>query len=176
MLRLLPVFSLFFFLGSTSFGFESVANFESDMSPIKVLVFLSKDCPCSRSHVAHLNQISERYKTVKFYGVVADEFQEATQASIGEYFSEKNFKFPIIKDTEQKLVKNYDALKTPHVSLLKLQPNNKYSRIYEGGVSDHRDFNKSKTDFLNANVLAATQDKPLPYSNGKSLGCYIRRL
>jgi hypothetical protein len=175
MLRLTLLISLFFFK-TTVLAFESVATFDDNKSPFKVLLFLSKDCPCSRSHVAHLNKIRETFKDVAFYGVIADEIREENRTFIEEYFSGKNFNFPIIKDEEQKLVKEYGALKTPHVSLLKLQPNKKYTRIYEGGVSDHRDFDHSKAHFLQANLVAVTAGKPLPYSNGKSLGCYIRRL
>ena len=176
MLRFALFFSVLFSANLPVYAFESVATFDKDKSAFKVLIFLSKDCPCSQSHVAHLNQMSEKFKSVVFYGVITDEFRADNKRSIDEYFSNKNFKFAIIEDKEQKLVKEYGALKTPHVSLLKLQPNDQYSRIYEGGVSDHRHFDQSKVAFLNASLIAATHDKPLPYSNGKSLGCYIRRL
>lgn len=169
----LPIVFLFSISAS---AFENISRFEQDSYPFKVLLFLSKDCPCSKSHVAHLNELQDKFKTVAFFGVITDEFSEDNKKWIEEYFTNANFKFTIIKDSEQKLIKEYRALKTPHATLLRREPNGKYTRIYEGGVSDHRDFSHSKANFLSENLAAATSGKPLPYNNGKSLGCYIRRI
>lgn len=175
-MRLLAALLLTYLAHSTAFAFENLERFRSDEKATKILVFLSKDCPCSRSHVEHLNELSQQFSDVAFYGVISDEFTKESTPLIESYFASSNFKFTIIKDPEQKLVKEFGALKTPHVTILKKQPNGKYTRIYEGGVSDHRDFSHAKATFLKENLMAVANNKPLPHSNGKSLGCYIRRL
>lgn len=159
-----------------SHAYETYSSFDNDTAAIKVLVFLSKDCPCSRSHVQHLNELSDSFKTAHFYGVISDPIESSTKASIGSYFNSQTFRFSVISDPEQKLIKAYQALKTPHVTVLKRQPNGLYTQIYEGGVTDHRDFPQAKKFFLKENLTALSQQKPLPYTAGKSLGCYIRRL
>ena len=165
---------LFLFITSAqAASYEDASDFFKKTDDYKALVFLSKDCPCSKSHVSHLNELQQEFKAIPLYGVIAD---LADEKEIASYFNSKNISFPLISDPQQKLVKQFKALKTPHVVLLKKQPNNQYSVIYEGGVSDQRDGAKAKTFFLKENLLALQNNKPLPYAQGKSLGCYIRRL
>jgi peroxiredoxin len=173
------VFSTFLFSFSLNlllFGHahESSAVFFADTSNIKVLIFLSKDCPCSKSHVAHLNKLSQEFKNIPFFGVIAD--RESSETEIFAYFNSKNFNFPIISDPQQSLIKQFKALKTPHAVLLKKQPNHQETILYEGGVSDQRDGASAKTYYLKENLKALTTNQPLPYAQGKSLGCYIRRI
>lgn len=157
-------------------SFRGPESFESNSAPFKVLVFLSKDCPCSRSHVMHMNELSSHYEKVAFFGVITDVFDGRFRKDLQDYYADKNFDFPLIKDEEQILVKKYGALKTPHVVLLKRSSSGDYEKIYEGGVTDHRDFSRSSRKFLSENLEAVIHGKPALYSQGKSLGCYIRRI
>lgn len=152
--------------------------FYSDNSNIKILAFLSDLCPCSRSHVEHLNQLQKNYPKFKFYGVISEPPQNPErQLSINSYFTEKNFSFPIINDPDQTLVKKYNALKTPHITILKKnQQSPIYSILYEGGVSNKREFNKSDIRFLEENLKKLQTSNNVQFTNGSSLGCYIRRL
>jgi peroxiredoxin len=163
-----------FFLSLPLFGYESPTAFFSDTSDIKALIFLSKDCPCSKSHVAHLNKLSQEFKNIPFFGVITD--RESSEAEIFAYFNSKTFHFPIVSDPQQSLIKQFKALKTPHAVLLKKQPNKQETILYEGGVSDQRDGGSAKTYYLEENLKALTTNQPLPYAHGKSLGCYIRRI
>ncbi len=169
-----------FFLGVALFAWQALSHsdfssFEKDSSDYKLLVFLSKDCPCSRSHVTHLNQLSSEFKNISFYGVITDTINDNNSESIYAYYSAPQFTFPLLQDREQKLIKQYNALKTPHVILFKKQQNGLYTIVYEGGVSNHRDFPQAQIHFLKENLIAAQKNQPLPHTNGKSLGCYIRR-
>lgn len=163
------------FLFSISWAHQNASNFEQDTVDYKVLVFLSKNCPCSDSHVAHLNQLSSDFKNIHFYGVITDQITTDNTQDIDSYFNNKQFNFPILQDREQKLIKQFNALKTPHVSLLKKHKNGQYTTIYEGGVTNNRHFAQAEKFFLKENLLAIQQQASLPYTNGKSLGCYIRR-
>jgi AhpC/TSA family len=159
-----------------SFSYQDAADFLKNTADVKALVFLSKDCPCSKSHVEHLNQLHRDYKTIPIYGVIADPENVSEAKESEAYFSSNNFQFPLIKDREQILVKQFKALKTPHVALLKKQPNGEYSMIYEGGLTDQRDGAQAKIFFLKENLQALSINKTPPHSHAKSLGCYIRRM
>jgi peroxiredoxin len=159
-----------------SFALETSEDFFKNSSDVKVLVFLSKDCPCSKSHVEHLNQLHQDFSSMAIFGVIADPVDKDEAQETADYFSSKNFKFPLLNDPEQKLIKQFKALKTPHVVVLKKQPSNNYTVIYEGGVSDQRKAENASVFFLRENLQALQNNKHLPFAQGKSLGCYIRRI
>ena len=157
-------------------AFEEIQFFENNNSPIKVLVFLSRSCPCSKSHVDHLNKLNRDFEMVSLFGVITDDFDKSSEGEIEQYYSEKNFEFPLIKDEPQTLVKKYNALKTPHSVIVKRDANKSYQIVYQGGVTDNRTFSQSTKKFLAENLAALSQNKAPVYTAGKSLGCYIRRL
>ncbi len=157
-------------------AFASPHAFENESSDLKALVFLSSYCPCSKSHVGHLNELSQAFPGVKIFGVITDDMSGGSKKMVEGYYSQKRFRFPIIADPKQKLVKEYKALKTPHVVLAKKAPNGKFTKIYEGGLTDKREYSKAGRKFLEENLMALKDNKELPHSQGRSLGCYIRRL
>jgi hypothetical protein len=141
-----------------------------DTSEKKVLIFLSDKCPCSKAHVEHLNMLSEKHKSISFFGVISEPVQEKNKFSIKKYFKEKDFSFPIVRDDQQVLVKKYKALKTPHVTFLE-----KSKILYQGGVTNKKSFKDSSKKFLAENLNLVTSGKTVKYKTGASLGCYIRR-
>lgn len=165
----------FIFFSSISFALLNPEDFDRDQSELKVLVFLSSECPCSRSHGEHLNTLADKNKKISFYAVITDKITKNKKESILEYYT-KTFKVPIIKDEKQILVKKFNALKTPHVTLIKKDSSKGgYKVLYAGGMTESRIFEKSKKRFLEENLDRIRLEKPLKYSNGRSLGCYIRR-
>lgn len=136
-----------------------------DKAEIKVLAFLSDQCPCSRSHKEHLNNLSKTY-SYPVYGVISEPISDSKRLA---YFR-SGFNFPIVRDPKQLLVKKYKALKTPHSVILK---NN--APIYEGGVTNKRNFKKATSKFLEENLKLLSQNKKLKHRYGKALGCYIKR-
>jgi len=62
-LRPLLVFLLS--VGFSSYAFESPEAFHKESSDLKALVFLSSTCPCSDSHVEHLNRLTAEYPNLK---------------------------------------------------------------------------------------------------------------
>ncbi len=160
-----------------AFALEDIHFFERDDAKFKAVLFLSQECPCSQSHVEHLNQLKDQFSQVSFYGVISDLLDPKNEREVLTYFDSKQFQFPILLDREQKLVKRYGALKTPHVVLLRqVEGGEKYETLYEGGVSDGKDFSQSEKKYLEENLVMLAQEKPVKYRHGKSMGCYIRRL
>lgn len=174
MALLLAFFVSFFSSASDYVGPEA---FEKDSSPWKALIFLSESCPCSRSHILHLNELQEKYPGLKIYGIVSEPPEdEVSRQRVDSYFHGDIFKFPIINEPSQSLVKRYRALKTPHVTLFQRKSTGAYEVVYEGGVTNQKDFEKSSVKYLAENMAELSQGKPAKYKNGQSLGCYIRRL
>jgi hypothetical protein len=164
---------LYSFMGYSYYG---VQDFSKANNEIKALVFLSSVCPCSQSHIEHLHDLQKAYPNLKIFGVMTDHYDKDSRGRVDQYYKASKMKIPIIKDVEQRLIKEYKALKTPHVVLLKRNTAGDYEILYEGGVSNHRKFSRSKKKFLQENLMALKNKEPLPYQHGKSLGCYIRRL
>lgn len=154
-----------------SLAYENVSKVQADKRDHKILVFLSQKCPCSQSHVNHLNGLAKKHKDIAFFGVITEPINKDNQEAINEYFTSQRFQFPLIEDSTQTLVKKYGALKTPHVTLLKGE-----KVLYQGGVSNHRFFNQASKKFLETNISDLKNKKPLSYSRGPSMGCYIRRI
>ncbi|MGH1468043.1 MAG: redoxin domain-containing protein [Bdellovibrionales bacterium] len=146
-------------------------TFLNDKTETKVLVFLSEKCPCSISHINHLNDLVEEHSSVKFYGVISEPAQSKEQEEmIQSYFTKENFKFPIISDPKQTLVSKYKALKTPHVTLI-----NKGKILYQGGLTSNKSFKESGKRYLSENLKRLKKGLSVKYKNGSCLGCYIRR-
>jgi len=143
---------------------------EQSRAKHKVIVFLSQKCPCSRGHVAHLNELYRKHSEVAFYGVISEPVNAKNKKAVKAYFTKERFAFPIIRDDEQNLVKKYKALKTPHVTFLS---DNKV--VYQGGVTDQKSFRRSSKKFLEVNLKLLAQGKDIKFKLGASLGCYIRR-
>lgn len=150
--------------------------FMNDKSEYIALAFLSESCPCSKSHIAHVKELMKAYPELSFYGVVSEPAQNPEQkANKDEYFLKTNFGFPIIEDQEQKLVKKYKALKTPHVVLLALDKDKKYEVMYEGGITDSKDFSNKSIRYLKESLVQLSKGEKVKVKKGFCMGCYIRR-
>lgn len=164
----------------------TVQEFEDSQTPLKILVFISDICPCSQNHREHLNNLAKRFPLpqFQFFAVISEPVTKERVESAAAYFSDTHFQFPIIADPQQVLVKKYHALKTPHVTILKRtllekkadNPLGDFKVIYEGGVSNDRDFSDATVHYLEDNLIALKEHTPLKHKNGMSLGCYIRRI
>lgn len=159
--------SIFMIFGVTnaSTPFLTWENFEEAPAP-KALVFISKDCPCSRAHIDHINKIAKDNPSLKVFGVATEAIKG--QKSIDYY---QGISMPVIQDDEQNLIKKYKALKTPHLTLI-----NKGRIAYQGGVTNSISPKYASKLYFSDVATAITEKKPLPFNKGRSLGCYIKRL
>lgn len=166
---------LFVFLFFSQADFFKPKDFEQDRSEIKALVFLSSTCPCSQSHITHLESLVQQFPGIGIYGVMTDSLANPEERErVHKYFSA--LKIKVIEDHDMTLVKTYGALKTPHVSLFAKNKNDSYDKVYEGGVSNNHQFDKATLRYLQENLQALSSKNELKYKNGHSLGCYIRRI
>lgn len=150
--------------------------FENEKASLKMLVFLSEKCPCSKSHIAHVQELMDHYKELKVYGVISEPARNQKEEKIkNSYFQNEKFGFPIINDQEQFLVKKYQALKTPHVVLLEKTKHEDYKVVYEGGLTDSKHYNPTSKKYVEDALKQISKNEKVRIKNGFCLGCHIRR-
>lgn len=134
-----------------------------------VVVFLSARCPCSNSHNTELQELALAYKDFNFIGVHSnsDESQEVYKS----YFEKINFSFPIIQDDHTKIADQFKAFKTPHAFII--SPSGEV--LYEGGVSNSRQFLSSDRKYLREALEDIQNGKKVRTPEGRTLGCSIAR-
>lgn len=168
---------LYFVFIFASADFLKPQDFEKDTSGTKALVFLSQACPCSNSHIEHLGELQKKFPQVPIYGVITDRRgRDEERSRVDSYFLDPKIKIRIIEDAEMTLVKNYGALKTPHVTLLTKDSKGIYQKVYEGGVTNDRHFESATIKYLQENLEMLSAKNIVKHTTGHSLGCYIRRL
>jgi peroxiredoxin len=134
-----------------------------------VAVFLSPECPCSRSHEKTLNKLAKKFPQAKFIGIHANSNEPLDESK--KYFSQAPLSFPVIRDSNAKLANELGALRTPHVFVI----GRDNECLYRGGVDDSHTTENAETAHLeNALIDIAAGKKPRNPST-RVLGCMIER-
>ncbi len=134
-----------------------------------VIMFLSSLCPCSNSHIIELNSLASKYPNFTFVGVHSNADEPREQAR--DYFQNVGVKFPVLQDDGAKIADEFKASKTPHAFIV--TKNGKIA--YQGGVSDSRDFGRSKRKFLRDALEDISSGHEVRVPEGRTLGCAITR-
>lgn len=157
-------------LGFSGYDYISQKNINLKVAhKTQVLVFLSSSCPCSNSHVAHLNQLAKDHPKVQFIGVHSNQ-NESLEAG-KKYFSHKNLQFPVLRDVDAKLADKYGALKTPHAFIISAAG----EKLYAGPVTDSSILENSKRHYLAEFLDSIKNNKKFSPVQKRPLGCYISR-
>ena len=134
-----------------------------------VLAFLSAKCPCSHSHLGELKSLAKEFTGFAFVGVHAngDEPLDLSQ----KYFKEAALGFPVIRDVEQKLAKEFRALKTPHAFVVSPAG----ALLFKGGISSSSDFARAEHRYLREALEDLDQGRAVRNPSARTLGCVIAR-
>ncbi|MFN8370889.1 MAG: thioredoxin-like domain-containing protein, partial [Bacteriovoracaceae bacterium] len=127
-----------------------------DQKKIRVIYFLSSQCPCSQSHFDHLNQLKNQYSQFTFVGFHSN--KKVSQENAIKYFSRFKIDFPVFSDNEIKYANKYGALKTPHVFVL--DQNDKL--VFQGGATNSHDINRATKFYLKDTLEALSNGKEPP--------------
>lgn len=133
-----------------------------------VVIFLSESCPCSDSHIEHFIQLKKDFPDYKFIGIQSSVTK--TMDSVKKYYTSKNLNFPVIADPAQKRVKEFGALRTPHVFVLQ-----NGEIVYKGGVTNDANFSTATEFYLKDALASLSKGKPAKDGTKKLHGCYIDR-
>jgi len=140
-------------------------------SPSKglVVVFLSAQCPCSRSHEGSLKTLAKDFSDFSFVGVHSNQDEEEGMAQT--HFKEAGFSFPVIQDRQAKFANEFGALKTPHAFII----GPKGECWFNGGIDDRKDASKDKQFYLKQALIDLKAGREPKEKIVRTLGCTIKR-
>lgn len=142
-----------------------------------VLFFVTTDCPVGNSYVPEMNRIRDSYapQDVIFFAVQAE--TSVTPAEVAQYAAEYHYRFPLLIDSKQVLVRLTGATITPQAAVLTGD-----SKLLYLGRIDNRveDFGQQRLRATHADLREALDavlaGKPIPHPFTKSIGCAINRV
>lgn len=138
-------------------------------STARAVVFLSAKCPCSNSHVEHLNELQKKYPQVQFVGIHSNSDENKDDSVT--YFSNRGFSYPVLHDANGQWADELKALKTPHAYLISPQG----EILFHGGVTSSNDAKRAKEFFLRDALQAFASNKEISKKEARALGCAITR-
>ncbi len=134
-----------------------------------VIIFLSKDCPCSKANLDYLNDLSVQFKTFQFIGVHSKIGTRSEE--IAQYLQDKKLNFDVVNDNDLKIADQFKALKTPHVFVVSTAG----EILYNGGVTNTTSPANAKEHFLKTTLLEIQNNQAVTHQETRTLGCFITR-
>lgn len=134
-----------------------------------VFLFLSANCPCSKSYFDYLNNLAKKFRNINFIGFHSS--KTISKETAKQYFSNFDIVFPILLDKKLLYADRFKALKTPHIFVT----NNTGEILYHGAVADSRHINSAKKFYLEEALENISNGTRPQLQFAKALGCYIAR-
>jgi hypothetical protein len=141
-----------------------------------VLFFITPDCPVSQGYVPEMNRIQQVYapRGVAVFAVQGDSVY--SEADFRRHAAEYAYRFPVLLDPRQDLVRHTNARVTPEAVVLSPQGR----VLYQGRIDDRivslgtRRQQATSLDLRNAldDVLAG---RPVRQPKTLAFGCFITR-
>ena len=137
-----------------------------------VLMFISTECPVSNGYNERMVKLNETYgkKAVAFLGINANKEEDVKR--IAEHSKDKGFKFPVLKDEQNKIADLYAAQVTPEIFVI----NQEGKLAYHGRIDDNRNLAKVQSQDLALSLDALLSGKPVAQTETKAFGCSIKRI
>ncbi|MBI1806949.1 MAG: redoxin domain-containing protein [Ignavibacteria bacterium] len=109
-------------------------------------------------------------KGVAVVGINANKAEDVTM--IAAHCKEHGFKFPVLKDRENKIADLYGALVTPETFVI--NPAGKL--VYHGRIDDSRNIKKVTSNDLTDALEKLLSGKALTQAEARAFGCSIKRM
>lgn len=135
----------------------------------KVLVFLSKTCPCTQQNIPYINELAKNYPEIEFIGVHS--VRNATANDILEIQKEYKAEFAILDDHDLKMANALKANRTPQTFIL----DSGNAVLYSGGVTDRTNPYSAKKLYLKNALAELSNNQEITEKETRSLGCVILR-
>ena len=139
-----------------------------------VLFFMATDCPLSNGYVPEMNRIREAYagRGIAFYAVQTD--TTIPEKDVRKHAAEFDFKFPVLLDPQQQLVRFAGATATPEVAVLSAAGDVLYLGRIDNRVEDFNQRRLVVTEFNLRDALdSALARKPVVIPRTTPVGCGI---
>jgi peroxiredoxin len=139
---------------------------------LTVVMFVSTECPVSNAYNTRMVKLYDAFskKSVAFVGINSNKAED-TNAITG-HAKKNGFKFPILKDTGNKIADLYAAQVTPEVFVV----GSDGKLIYHGRIDDNRDPGKVSSNDLSDALTKLLDGKEPSVSVFKAFGCTIKRV
>jgi peroxiredoxin len=136
-----------------------------------VLIFIAVQCPVSNGYNERMEKLAEDYKAkgIAVVGINANASEDA--AAVKAHAAEKGLKFPILKDSGNKIADRLGASVTPEAYFL--DANNKL--LYHGRIDNSRNSDQIETSDLRIAIDSALNGKTIEKTEAKAFGCSIKR-
>lgn len=145
-------------------------------SRLTVVCFLGTECPLARLYGPRLSEIADEFteQDVEFVGI--DSNQQDSLADIQEYVKTRSIRFPILKDTDNRVADRYGATRTPEVFVL----DQDLAIVYQGRIDDQYTPGVSRTHpgrrHLHQALSELLASSRVTVSRTKVTGCLIGRV
>jgi len=160
---------LFSFIFSLGVDAKIITTLELKKNKIgNVLIFVSKDCPCSLSNLSYINNLASEFTDYNFVGIHSK--KDIGNDEVQAFIQNNNLSFDIINDSDLKIANTYKALKTPHAFILKNE-----EIVYNGGITNSTMPENAKELFLHDALMSMKAKGRPDKSETKTLGCFISR-
>jgi hypothetical protein len=133
-----------------------------------VLIFISKDCPCSKANLSYINKLAEEFTDYHFIAIHAK--KNVTNSEVETYLRDKKLGFDIVNDSDLSIANTYKALKTPHAFIL-----HGNDVVYNGGITNSTMPEHAKEFFLRDALVSMKKNGKPDRPETKTLGCFISR-
>ena len=135
-----------------------------------VLVFLSTQCPVSKSYVSRLQALEKEYagRGVLIVGVNSN--YEESRSAVLRQARERGFSFPMVKDASAELARRLGATVTPEAILI----DRSGVLRYRGRIDDQRIATDVKRRDLRNALDAVLAGRPVPIAETTPFGCTIQ--
>ncbi|MBI1802947.1 MAG: thioredoxin family protein [Ignavibacteriae bacterium] len=137
-----------------------------------VVMFISTECPVSNGYNERMVKLNETFgkKGVAFLGINANKEEDVKR--IAAHSKEHGFKFPVLKDVQNKVADLYAAQVTPETFVI----NTEGKLVYHGRIDDSRTLSKVTTNDLADALDKLLAGKTLTAATSKAFGCSIKRV
>ena len=135
-------------------------------------MFISTECPVSNAYNERMEQLYESFRTkgIAIVGINANKEEDVKR--IASHCKEHGFKFPVLKDEQNKIADAYGAQVTPETFVI--DPEGKL--LYHGRIDDSKNIAKVKSADLADALTKLLAAKELTVTETKALGCTIKRI
>jgi peroxiredoxin len=119
-----------------------------------VLVFLGTDCPVSNLHAPGIIELEKSYrgKKVQVLGIYSNESNDLEQ--IAGHATDRDFPFPVLKDSRQHLADTVGVRRVPTVAVL----DGEFTLRYRGRVSDQYGVSSKRPKATRADLAEALDE------------------
>jgi len=159
---------------SSIVGVDDKQHSLSDYKDAKaiVLVFTCNHCPVAVAYEDRLVALQKDYqgKGVQVIAVNVNNIEADRLEPMKQRAAKKNFNFPYIYDSSQKMGHDYGARVTPHVFVLDKDRN----IAYMGAIDDKQKADSVSKSYLRDALDALLAGKKPPETETKAFGCGIK--